>query len=204
MKKKIKNIEVACIGTGLVSLDELTPLQGNLKDLTLKNYERCKESILKLGFSEPFSVWDKENSGVIYILNGHMRLKTLLEMREEGYDIPELPVNYIDCKDMKEAKEKVLAFTSQFGEMQQTSLIEFCQDSDLDFDTILEQYRFPEITFITEEEPSADEETVEGEDEGNDETETTTIKVKVKHADRDYALKEIQKALNDLEGLDIK
>lgn len=135
---------VKCHAKDHLSIDELTPLQGQLKNLTNQNYEKFKKQLLELGFSAPFFVWKDNETN--YIGDGHMRLYTLKQMRDEGIHIPDqLPVVYFDAKDKKEAKKKVLAFTSQYGEMTIEGLSDFAIDGGIEFNEIVESFRFPEI-----------------------------------------------------------
>jgi DNA modification methylase len=57
-------------------------------------------------------------------------------MQKDGYLIPDIPVVYIQCKDIKEAKQKLLRLNSQYGKMTKESVLEFAEDIDLNFDEI--------------------------------------------------------------------
>jgi hypothetical protein len=136
-------IEVKCTGAETVSISKLKPLQGKLKKLSDVNYQRLKTEILETGFSEPISVWD--DLGTYRILNGHQRLATLRKLKKEGQTIPKIPISLVEAKDMEEAKRKVLALTSQYGEMDNAGLKEFITGTALDTDKLFENFRFPEI-----------------------------------------------------------
>lgn len=138
-----KTIKVACHGTELIGIDSLEPFQGNLKDLSAENYEKLKKEILDLGFIDPISVWKFE--GKNYVLGGHQRLRTLKAMRDEGYLIPEIPMTIVEADDVKEAKRKILALTSQYGEITGDGLYQFALDAQLSVQEIEESFRFPEI-----------------------------------------------------------
>lgn len=138
----LKLVEIKCQGAERVPLDQLKGFQGNLKDLSHENYEKLKLELLRHGFSEPISVWKR--NGEYLILNGHQRVRTLTAMRDEGYKVPDLPVSVVEAKDEKEAKEKILALTSQFGEITEQGLYEFTQVAGIDFE-YLETLRMPEI-----------------------------------------------------------
>jgi DNA modification methylase len=77
--------------------------------------EKLKNSI-KNGFICPFIIW-KNN-----ILDGHQRKKALQQLREEGWEIPPLPVVNITAKTKSEAKGIVLDLTSQHGEFDKSKL----------------------------------------------------------------------------------
>jgi hypothetical protein len=65
-----------------------------------------------------------------YLLDGHQRIKALIELRQEGYDIPPLPVDYIDAKTETEAREKLLHITSQYGDFYKDGLDSWLNDFD--------------------------------------------------------------------------
>lgn len=139
-----KQIVVKCRGAELVSYENLHPLQGALKDLSSENYVKLKNEILNLGFSEPFSVWKNEKK--IFLLNGHQRHRVIKKMVEdEGYSCPELPVSIVEASSLKEAQKKILALTSQYGQMTKQGLYEFMNDSGLSLDDVANSFRFPEI-----------------------------------------------------------
>lgn len=87
--------------------------QGELKKLSKRNLERLKSRIIEDGFNVPFFVW--EHQGNYMILDGHQRLKALVSLREDGYDMPLLPVAFIDAEDEADARKKLLAISSQYG-----------------------------------------------------------------------------------------
>jgi hypothetical protein len=109
-----KVIQIKCKGADTLPIDRILEFQNDLKTLSKDNEKKLRNSILKFGFIAPFFVWD--NQGEWKLLDGHQRLKTLLKMREEGYDIPLLPVDYIEADSEEDAKRKLLHITSQYGE----------------------------------------------------------------------------------------
>jgi len=140
----IKEIRIACTGAATLELEQIEPFQGNLKDLSKENYNKLRKQILELGFSEPMSVW-KTPEGKYMAINCHQRLRVLTEMkRAEGFKIPRLPVSFIEAETEHEAKKKILALTSQFGELTSAGLFEFASLNNIDLPT-LEDFRFPEI-----------------------------------------------------------
>ena len=156
--KEIKTISIKCESSDLKNIAELTELQGNLKSRTDIDYDKIKLSIIKYGFSFPFFYTELE--GKNYILDGHGRFATLCKMQKDGYIIPDLPCVKVECKDKKEAKEKLLRLNSQYGHMTKESVLEFASDIELNFDEIA----LPDtvIDFSDSEEPA--------ETEGDDET----------------------------------
>ena len=109
-----KKIEIKCKGADTLPIDRILEFQGELKELSKENEKKLRNSILKFGFIAPLFVWD--DKGEWRLLDGHQRLKTLIKMREEGYDIPLLPVDYIEADSEEDAKRKLLHITSQYGE----------------------------------------------------------------------------------------
>ena len=109
-----KVIQIKCKGADTLPIDRIVEFQGELKKLSKENENKLRNSILKHGFIAPIFVWD--DHGEWKLLDGHQRIKTLLKMRKEGYDIPLLPVDYIEADSEEDAKRKLLHITSQYGE----------------------------------------------------------------------------------------
>lgn len=135
-------IKIKCKGSSTRTLDQFQDFQGALKELSAENYEKLKNQIIELGFSEPVSIWTNENQ--TWILNGHQRIHTLQKMTEEGYTIPSIPVSEIEADNIQQAKKKVLALTSQFGKINEDGLREFMAEAGVEPQDI-KNYRFPEI-----------------------------------------------------------
>jgi len=142
----MKVVKIAIDGEShTLPLDDLTPFQGKLKELSQENYAKLKKEILELGISAPVLVWYDKDTDKDYILDGHQRCRVLKTMRKEGYKIPRIPIIYIQAKDKRQAKRKVLALTSQYGEITKDGLYEFITENDISVDEIEESFRFPEI-----------------------------------------------------------
>lgn len=140
-----RHIPIACRGADALPHTALRPFQGRLKHLPNAKYSKLKKEIMELGFSEPISVW-VDPKGVNQILNGHQRLTTVTRMvDEEGFVCPPLPVNFIEARDAKEAKRKVLSLASQFGEVSQEGLAEFLSDNDISFNEFELSFELPGI-----------------------------------------------------------
>lgn len=139
-----KEIRITCVGAKQVQYTELKEFQGELKDLSKENYSKLKNEILTLGFTEPISVW--EDQGNLWILNGHQRLRTIKQMvEEENYQCPGLPVSVVLAKDKEDASRKVLALTSQYGEITKEGLYKYSIEHGITPEEIEERFRFPEI-----------------------------------------------------------
>ena len=119
------NIKISPTLLELPTIDyrTLKDFQGNLKDLTEKHYNKLKKSIGKQ-FDFPFFVWkDAENNH--WIFDGHQRHRVLSKELATPY---QLPCVFIDAKDKKEAKKKLLALNSQYGTMTKEGFDEFTFD----------------------------------------------------------------------------
>ena len=82
------------------------------KGQTANEKETLKNSIVKNGFHDAFDVW--QHDGKLLSIDGVHRKIALLELSEEGYEIPEqLPCTYVDAKDETEAATIILSRNSQ-------------------------------------------------------------------------------------------
>jgi len=141
---KEKKIEIKCSGTKNVRLESFKELQGNLKELSKVNYEKLKASILKYGFSFPIFCYKQKETH--WILDAHQRLKTLKLLQEDGYYIPDLPTVFIEAKDKREAKEKLLQLNSNYGKFTDEGLYEFMNEPGFEIDSaLLKDIDLPDI-----------------------------------------------------------
>jgi len=125
-------IPVTCTGAGTIELELLTGLQGNLKTISRKNLEKLKNRILKHGINVPLHVW--RHARKTFILDGHQRTRALLELQADGYQVPPIPYDIIEAKDLADAKDKLLGIASQYGEFTMDGLREFTAELTLDTD----------------------------------------------------------------------
>jgi hypothetical protein len=139
----MKPIAIRCTAAINLDIAELTPLQGGLKELSDANFEKLKRSILKHGITFPFFVWQSDGNN--YILDGTQRDRVLTRMAEEGYQVPSLPCALIQAKDRREAAEKILLISSQYGKMTNHSLETFLADNDLGFLELQDELGLPAI-----------------------------------------------------------
>ena len=132
--KSIKTISIKCETKDFLKLEDMTVMQGGLKERTETDYEKIKKSILTYSFSFPFFIWQSGKTN--WLIDGTGRYQILCKMQKDGYIIPPLPVVYIQCKNKTEAKQKLLRLNSQYGKMTKESVLEFAEDIDLNFDEI--------------------------------------------------------------------
>jgi len=129
-------IKIACETKHSLPLADLTCLQGDLKTLSDENKAKLRKQIVEKGFIAPFFVWKNEENGKVinYIIDGHQREVVLKDMASEGEELPgAFPVVYIEAKDERDAKEKLLAINSQYGKMTEESLFNFAEEPDFQF-----------------------------------------------------------------------
>ena len=137
------SIKICCKGAVNISLEELIHLQGDLKELSEANYRKLRTSILRNGITFPLFVW--QDGGTNFILDGTQRDRMLRKLAAEGYDIPPLPCAIITAKDKREACEKILLISSQYGKMTNDSLYAFISKNDLGFLELEEMLDLPQI-----------------------------------------------------------
>ena len=91
----------------------IEPLQPDgFKGQTDNEKETLKNSIVKNGFHDAFDVWQHE--GRLLSIDGVHRKIALLELAEEGYEIPEqLPCTYVTAENETEAATIILSRNSQ-------------------------------------------------------------------------------------------
>ena len=128
----MEQIRITCQAADTLELDELLIFQGKIKILSDKKRNDLKESILIKGFCVPIFIWKliTEDEEKNFLLDGIQRTKTLLWMHDIGYIIPPLPVVYIEADNEKDAREKLLVITSQYGEFDFKELDKFMSGID--------------------------------------------------------------------------
>lgn len=129
-----------------VPIDALVPFQGELKELSERQYSKLKKSILTEGIFTPFFVW--HDNGIGRIIDGHQRERV---MSREGWQM-DVPVIYIDAANEQEAKRRLLLVSSQYGRVTQEGWDAFT--FDLDSDWLKESVHFDALPFVFDEVPS--------------------------------------------------
>lgn len=144
----METIKVTVKTKDTLSIDLIKSLQGDLKILTEDSYQRLKKSIIQFGISFAIHLYEDIPSSVIYCADGNQRVTALKRMREEGYVIPQVPVIFIEAKDLNEAKLKLLAGASQYGTYTQDGLQAFAAGiSGIDTSYLTEHFQMPTMDF---------------------------------------------------------
>ena len=60
-------------------------------------------------------------------------------------DVPALPCALIEAKDRKEAAEKILLISSQYGKLSDDSLYEFLNNNEIDFSDMEDLLELPDL-----------------------------------------------------------
>lgn len=119
-------------------VSSLEPFQGDLKELTEREYKKLKKSILENGLIVPFFVWLETGK----LLDGHQRSRVFTR---EGWSL-DVPVVYISADNEQDAKQKLLIISSQYGRMTQDGFDAFT--FDLDDQWIKETLQFDALPFV--------------------------------------------------------
>lgn len=138
-------IKITCTGAATIPINMVEPFQGSLKTLSKRAFHKLKKSLVDFGFSFPLFVW--RNSGHFWTIDGHQRVATLKEMQKEGWSIPELPVVWIDAKDQKEAKHKLLLAVGAYGKVTDEGLYEFIHQACLEMKNLDDTIELSDFDF---------------------------------------------------------
>ena len=141
-----KTIQIKCEGKTFLPLDAILEFQGNLKRISKDNLQRLKNNIITNGFIAPMFVWD--DRGDYKLLDGHGRIKALISLRQEDYDIPLLPVDFIHAENEKQARQMLLSITSQYGEFEADQLKEWLGELDEGTAELLRLVDGEEVTIV--------------------------------------------------------
>lgn len=136
-------VHIRCEGATLADINDLKPMQGDAKTLSTENYAKLRSLIETQGFSFPVWVW--KHNRQMHILDGHQRVATLKKMRQEGWDVPRIPVDIVHASTLKEAQEKLLAAMAQFGHVNRQGLYEFLSTNEIDFSYLKANIDLPNL-----------------------------------------------------------
>lgn len=128
---------MTCRAADELPLDELLDFQGGIKTISEVNLWKLKRRIIEHGINAPVFVWQtKAKKPKRYIIDGHQRCTALRDLRDEGWEIPDVPVAYIEAKSRKDAADKLLAITSQYGNIDVANMQEWIMDIGIDVSDI--------------------------------------------------------------------
>ena len=146
-QQELNRIRATCEAATALPLDSLLDFQGGIKTISAENLAKLKRRIVEHGINAPVFVWrTKAKTPKHYIIDGHQRCVALRDLRDEGYEVPDVPVALIEAKSKKDAADKLLAITSQYGDFVPELVLEFA--GDLNFDDF--RLSAGEITLIQE------------------------------------------------------
>lgn len=143
--KKI-NIEVSD-KVNLLKPESLRVIQKNLKSLSKTNYEKLKSEIIKNGFSFAIHYWNNKKDKTLDVLDGTQRLRTILEMKKEGFSCDEIPCIEVKAKDFKQALSKLLGGASSYGHFEKEGLYELMHEFEISLDELV-NIEFPGLDLI--------------------------------------------------------
>lgn len=121
----------------LIDYRSLKPLQGNLKELKPKNYQKLKNVLIKRGFRVPYFVWREVKGGEVnnWLMDGHGRQKVMIQEDMQPYPVPYV---LIEAADLREAKAQLLEITSQYQTVTRKGFEEFTGELDApDFEDVV-------------------------------------------------------------------
>ena len=182
-----------------VVIEDLIPVQGELKYLSKENYTKLKTSIVENGFYIPMFIWEDPRDESKYIIDGHGRQKVMMG---EGWGDTKVPYIKIEAADYDAARARLLEVTSQYGTITEDGYndfivgLEHIDISNIHFDAL--DYSFAPEAFV-EHNPEQDEELASMVDE---KTKTYSIKIKSEsQQDIDKINIEIQDILSQYDGV---
>jgi hypothetical protein len=122
----MSEIKIACEVKDTVNFHLIKPLQGNYKSATEKHLDKLCRLIIKRGIRFPSFIARVENE--IWAIDTHRRLEAYAILEKQGYAIPDIPVVYINAKNIHEAKQLLLECDSRYGKTSQQGYEEFAAD----------------------------------------------------------------------------
>jgi len=129
---KIKDLILKTEQVNWQELDDLQPI--NLKN----NYhsEKTKQSIIKNGFARAIYVW--QDGDKTKIIDGHCRKDLLIELKNDGYEVPDkLNCTFLDLPNKKAAVKYLLqVFNQKTNPINQSNLDIWLDDIKVNLDDI--------------------------------------------------------------------
>jgi hypothetical protein len=131
---KEKAIAVTCQVKDFLPLEKITEFPDQLKTRDAADIKLIKKLLKKYGIRWPFFIWKKGKT--CYCADGQGRTLGLLDLKAEGWEIPEIPIVYIYAKDMADAKQRMLRLNSRYGMITRESVKAFADGVDIDYDEL--------------------------------------------------------------------
>lgn len=130
------NIQNKIIGSNLIRWRELQFIQDeDFKEWIKDGDEKLVKSLIKYNFVDPFKVW--QDGETLYCLDGKHRSMDLRRLESLGHSVPEeLPAIFIDCKNIEEAAELVLVYSSAYAKITESGLLNFAEKFSLDLPSL--------------------------------------------------------------------
>ena len=125
-------ININCSTGKTLDINSLTFYKPSLKKHSIMIIQDLKKSLLEDGLCFPITV--QKQDGLTYIVDGECRIQALLELKQEGKEIPEVPVVYVRG-DIK--KNIILSITTSHFVHKQ-NLKDFAKEVNID----LKDYSF--------------------------------------------------------------
>ena len=139
----METIKIRCTSGITIPFENLKIYPSKLKKHSILEVERIVESILEDGFLFPLAVGKvKENN---YIIDGEATYEALSELKSRGYELPEIPIFYVRCKE-ESIKKMILIGTSTNHCVTMSSLEDFVKDTE--FKNELKNLSFNEGTLL--------------------------------------------------------
>lgn len=124
-------IRIACEPPLMIPLGELKVIQGNLKELSKKNYKKLSRAIETCGFTSPINV-GKNAQGEWCVMDGTQRVRTILKKVELGeWDFPAVPAVKTLTEDKKDTAKKLIHMASSYGRSNREGLSEYMEAEEL-------------------------------------------------------------------------
>ena len=144
----MNEIKIKCVSGISLPLNEMVLFSSKLKKHSMLEVERIVDSIVNDGFLFPIAI--SKVGGKNFIIDGECRYLALIELKNRGYEISEIPVFYIKS-NCETVKKLILLATSTNHVVTKSSLEEFCKDTQ--FGELIKELAFSEgslISFWTE------------------------------------------------------
>ena len=118
-------LQIKCTAENTVTIQQLTPFQGDLKKRSEQELKDLTKSLIEDGLLMPFAVWQKGD--VNYILDGHGRVAAIQSMVEVDPEVltQEFPCIYIKADTENDARKALLQITSSYGHITKKGAVKF-------------------------------------------------------------------------------